>query len=113
MQAKMSSNIALYHPDADSAAQFYREHLGMELVSEKGRFTELRSGPICIFLENGAPLGPVMEFYVPNVEEARKRLVSQGCTVVRWEGVGEDCYMKDPYGLVFNLWEDATSSESE
>ena len=107
MLAKMSSNIALYHPDALSAANFYREHLGMQLVSDEGRFTELRSGPICIFLESGAELGPVMEFYVPDVEQARERLVAEGCTVVRWEGAGGDCYIRDPFGLTFNLWEDS------
>jgi len=25
--------------------------------------------------------------------------------VVKWEGKGNDCYMRDPFGLVFNLWE--------
>jgi len=23
-----------------------------------------------------------------------------------WEGKGKDCYMRDPFGLTFNLWEE-------
>lgn len=29
----------------------------------------------------------------------------KGCQVVVWEGGGKPCYMRDPYGFVFNLWE--------
>ena len=46
-----------------------------------------------------------MEFNVDDLDEAKEYLLANDCTVVKWEGKGKDCYMRDPYGLVFNLWE--------
>lgn len=42
----------------------------------------------------------------PRCEEACRELEARGCQVVVWEGRGGDCYMRDPFGLTFNLWED-------
>ena len=42
----------------------------------------------------------------PRCEEACRELEARGCQVVVWEGKGGDCYMRDPFGLTFNLWED-------
>jgi len=47
-----------------------------------------------------------MEYFVDDVEAARQYLESNGCKVIKWEGKGKDCYMRDPYGLTFNLWEE-------
>ena len=56
-------------------------------------------------MDNDELRGVVIEFNVENVEEARHHLEKYGCSVVKWEGKGNDCYMRDPFGLVFNLWE--------
>ncbi|MGY8787231.1 MAG: VOC family protein [Fidelibacterota bacterium] len=47
-----------------------------------------------------------MEYFVNNVEDARYYLEAKGCKVIKWEGKGKDCYMQDPFGLTFNLWEE-------
>lgn len=56
-------------------------------------------------MENNELRGTVLEFNIDDVEVAKEYLEKHGCIVVKWEGKGKDCYMKDPYGLVFNLWE--------
>jgi len=48
----------------------------------------------------------VMEYYVDDLEVAREYLESNGCKVIMWKGKGENCYMRDPYELTFNLWEE-------
>ena len=108
MLAKMSRNIAIRTSNAESAIRFYRDVLGMKYVKDHDDGTELDAGQATFFVmdqTDGGPLAAVHEFFVPNVEEARELLLAQGCTVVKWEGVGRDCYMRDPFGLVFNLWE--------
>jgi hypothetical protein len=40
---------------------------------------------------------------VPDVAAARARLVAAGCTVVEEDPRVPRCYLRDPYGLVFNL----------
>jgi hypothetical protein len=32
--------------------------------------------------------------------------VANGCKVLRWRGKGQDCYIQDPFGVIFNLWEE-------
>ena len=56
-----------------------------------------------MFIERGPSLGPVFEITVDNVEEAKVRLVKNGCTIVKDEPEFPRCYVKDPYGLIYNL----------
>jgi hypothetical protein len=37
------------------------------------------------------------------VEEARNRLVENGCEVIKDEPEFPRTYLKDPYGLIYNL----------
>ena len=56
-----------------------------------------------MFIERGPSLGPVFEITVDSVEEAKVRLVKNGCTIVKDEPEFPRCYVKDPYGLIYNL----------
>jgi hypothetical protein len=46
-----------------------------------------------------------LEFLVEDLEAARDHLIGNGCKIIKWEGKGKDCYLQDPFGVVFNLWE--------
>jgi hypothetical protein len=63
----------------------------------------LRGDHINLFIERGPALGPVLEVTVDDVEGARQRLVKQGCKIVKDEPEFPRCYVKDPYGLIYNL----------
>jgi beta-lactam-binding protein with PASTA domain len=58
---------------------------------------------INLFIELGPELGPVLEVTVASVEEAKQRLLKQGCKIVEDEPEFPRCYIKDPYGLIYNL----------
>jgi beta-lactam-binding protein with PASTA domain len=58
---------------------------------------------INLFIEEGPALGAVLEVTVENVEEAKKRLVASGCEIVKDEPEFPRCYVKDPFGLIYNL----------
>ena len=60
-------------------------------------------------LEDPEVSGPVLELFVDDLEEAREYLVRHGCEVVRWRGKGQDCYVRDPFGVVYNVWEQPES----
>ena len=106
MSYEMSPNIAIYVPDIDAARVFYVDTLGFEEVPTKERWLELRSGPNHLFLmESGSESGAVHELFVDDLEKAKQELLSQGCEIIRWEGKGKDCYIKDPFGVLFNIWE--------
>jgi hypothetical protein len=62
--------------------------------------------PINLFvLEDDEFRGPVMELFVDDLEKARDTLEFNGCKVLRWRGKGKDCYIQDPFGVIFNIWE--------
>ena len=58
---------------------------------------------INLFIERGPALGPVFEVTVSNVEEAKRRLVKNGCVIVKDEPDFPRCYVMDPFGLIYNL----------
>ena len=63
----------------------------------------LHGAHINLFIERGPSLGPVLEVTVDSVEAARLRLVKNGCVVVKHEPDFPRCYVKDPFGLIYNL----------
>jgi hypothetical protein len=58
---------------------------------------------INLFIERGPPLGPVLELTLASVEEAKRRLVQNGCEIVKDEPEFPGCYVRDPFGLIYNL----------
>ncbi|MGD8455918.1 MAG: VOC family protein [Anaerolineales bacterium] len=102
----MSPNIAVRHKDFDLAVEFYSQVLGFENRSSNPELADFDAKPINLFvIEDDEFTGPVMELFVSDLEEARDYLLANGCKVLRWRGKGEDCYIQDPYGVIFNLWE--------
>ena len=62
------------------------------------------TGSFQLFVEKGAPPhGPVFEMRVPDLAAAKAKLVAAGCSVVEEDPGVPRCYLRDPYGLVFNL----------
>jgi hypothetical protein len=45
----------------------------------------------------------MLEVTVDNVEEAKRRLVKNGCEIIKDEPDFPSCYVKDPCGLIYNL----------
>jgi len=101
----MSKNINLETPNLEEAVQFYHEVIGLR-ISEMGKdWARFDTGKLSLFITEGKSLGPITEFIVADLHKARNELLERGCTVVKWEGKGKPCYMRDPFGFVFNLWE--------
>jgi hypothetical protein len=63
----------------------------------------LHGAHINLFIERGPALGPVLEVTVESVEEAKVRLVKNGCVIVKDEPDFPRCYIQDPFGLIYNL----------
>ena len=106
MKIRMSPNIAVRHKDYASAVEFYSNVLGLKNRSLEPDLADFEADPINLFvLEDDEFSGPVLELFVSNLEEARDLLVENGCKVLRWRGKGQDCYIQDPFGVIYNLWE--------
>ena len=105
MKFELSNHVALQHPDWRSSESYYKDVMGLD-IKMAGNHLHIRSGDLNLYIMDNDDLrGTVMEFNVDDLDEAKEYLLANDCTVVKWEGKGRDCYMRDPYGLVFNLWE--------
>jgi catechol 2,3-dioxygenase-like lactoylglutathione lyase family enzyme len=97
------ADILIQAPNPQEAAAFYVRQLGFEITAEDPRMISLHGKHINLFIEQGPALGPVLEVTVDNVEAARLRLVQNGCEVVKDEPDFPRCYVRDPFGLFYNL----------
>lgn len=105
MPFKLSRCISLRHPARDHVVKFYKNVLGFDVIDEIGTASELNTKPIRMFIDHGEPRELVLELLVPNLDAARIELIDAGCRVIKWEGKGKDCYIRDPFGTTYNLWE--------
>jgi len=103
MANSFGTDILIQAPDIKSAAAFYVQALGFEITGEDPNMISLLGPNINLFIEQGPALGPVLEVTVDNVAEARRRLLKSGCEVVKDEPDFPRCYVKDPFGLIYNL----------
>jgi hypothetical protein len=103
MPNAFGADILIQAQDSTKAASFYIEQLGFAITGETPDMISLHGGHINLFIERGPALGPVLEVTVDSVEEAKRRLVKNGCEIVKDEPDFPRCYVKDPFGLIYNL----------
>jgi predicted enzyme related to lactoylglutathione lyase len=103
MANSFGTDIIFESPDPKKAALFYVEQLGFAITDETPNMISLNGPNINMFIERGPLLGPVFEVTVDNVEDAKRRLVENGCTIVKDEPEFPRCYVRDPFGLIYNL----------
>jgi catechol 2,3-dioxygenase-like lactoylglutathione lyase family enzyme len=60
-----------------------------------------------LFVESGPEHGPVFDFLVADVEATKVRLLAAGCTLVEENRALPRCYVRDPYGVTFNIGQSA------
>jgi predicted enzyme related to lactoylglutathione lyase len=103
MANTFGTDILIQAQDPKSAADFYVSQLGFEITGEEPNLISLHGEHINLFIERGPALGPVLEVTVASVEEAKLRLVANGCKIVKDEPDFPRCYVQDPFGLIYNL----------
>jgi predicted enzyme related to lactoylglutathione lyase len=85
------------------AANFYRSVLCLPISYETPAMLGFETGAFRLYVEKGAAHGPVFEFLVADVTAAKARLLAAGCTLVEEDASLPRCYVRDPYGVTFNL----------
>jgi len=107
MKFRMSPNVSIRTDQFSEAVHFYNQVIGFEIRSQESSTADLDASPLNLFVDDDIELqGPVMELFVDDLEAARKELVANGCKVLRWRGKGQDCYIQDPFGVIYNVWEE-------
>ena len=100
---KSSRDIILRTNRWDEAVQFYEMILGFKVIYRADNMVGFDTGALVLYVEKGPEHGPVFDFLTADVQAAKKSLVAAGCSIVEENPSVPRCYLKDPFGLVFNL----------
>ncbi|WP_266180186.1 VOC family protein [Dyella humicola] len=87
----------------DQATAFYGSVLGLQVSYRSDHLVGFETGSFCLYVERGEAHGPVFELLVDDLIAAKARLVAERCTVQEEDPSVPRCYVRDPYGFVFNL----------
>jgi predicted enzyme related to lactoylglutathione lyase len=85
------------------ALKFYGSVLGLPITHRSETIVGFETGSFCLCVEQGKEHGPVFDFHVPNIQAAKQQLVAAGCTIIEENPAVPRCYIRDPFGLVFNI----------
>ena len=103
MANRFGKDILIQADDPRQAATWYVDHLGFDIGDESPEMISLHGDNINLFIEHGPALGPVLEVSVGDVAEAKLHLVKNGCEIIKDEPAFPRCYVRDPFGLIYNL----------
>jgi hypothetical protein len=103
MANSLGTDILIQVEDPRTAASFYVDVLGFGITYETPQMISLHGEHINLFIEVGPALGPVFEVTVESVEEAKLTLLKNGCELVKDEPDVPRTYIKDRFGLIYNL----------
>jgi hypothetical protein len=103
MGNKFGADILIQAVEPKDAANFYTSELGFVINEDTPNLISLHGNHINLFIERGPALGPVLEVTVDDVEAAKARLAERGCVIVKDKPEFPRCYVKDPFGLMYNL----------
>jgi len=102
-QARSSRDVVIRTSESSRARTFYSQILGFTVVDESETLFRVDTGAIRLFIESGPSHGPVFDFLVADVQAMKAKLLAAGCALIEEDRSVPRCYMRDPFGLVFNL----------
>jgi hypothetical protein len=85
------------------AVSFYETILGFAVIYRSESMVGFETGTLCLYVEKGVPHEPVLDFLTPDVGALRDRLIAAGCNLIEESASAPRCYIRDPFGLTFNL----------
>jgi predicted enzyme related to lactoylglutathione lyase len=100
---KASRDIIVRTENWSEALKFYESVLGLPITDRGETIVGFETGAFCLYVERGKEHGPVFDFLVSDIQEAKRQLVTAGCTVIEENPTVPRCYMRDPYGMIFNV----------
>jgi catechol 2,3-dioxygenase-like lactoylglutathione lyase family enzyme len=104
-RVRSSRDVIVRTPDLKAAAEFYQKVMGLTVTQRTGNIIGFETGALQLFVEQGNALPVVLDFLVRDVQATKAVLVAAGCSIVEENPNVPRCYVRDPFGLLFNLGE--------
>lgn len=103
MNYRSTPDVIIQVASLAEARNFYAKALGLSVTNLNDRMLQVDTGSFPLFVEEGKSPGPVFEFLVDDVQAAKAELLQRGCMLVDENPKVPRCYLRDPFGLTFNL----------
>ncbi len=100
---RASRDVIIRTEQFQQAVGFYESVLGLTVVHRSESLVGFDAGAFRLYVEPGPAHGPVLEFIVADLEGARNALLAAGSSIQEENESVPRCYLRDPYGLVFNI----------
>jgi catechol 2,3-dioxygenase-like lactoylglutathione lyase family enzyme len=100
---RSTPDVILQVSSLAEATDFYEKVLGLPVTSPRQGLAKVETGSIVLYLEEGRLPGPVFDFLVDDVQATKNALLKRGCTLIEENPAVPRCYLRDPFGLVFNV----------
>lgn len=100
---RASRDIIIRTENWSEALKFYGSVLDLPITEQGETIVGFESGSFCLYVERGEEHGPVFDFLVADIQAAKQKLVAAGCEVIEENPKIPRCYIRDPYGIVFNV----------
>jgi catechol 2,3-dioxygenase-like lactoylglutathione lyase family enzyme len=102
---KSTRDVICRARDLGAVKLFYAGKLGLPIVVDSERLVGFDTGAVTLYYERGEPGEPVFDFLVDNIAAAKMRLTAAGCEIIEENPAIPRVYLRDPFGLVFNIEE--------
>jgi predicted enzyme related to lactoylglutathione lyase len=100
---RASRDVIIRTESFDEAARFYESVPGLKKFLDGESMAGFETGAFRLFVERGPAHGPVFDFLVSDLQAAKAALLAAGCAVIEEDPALPRCYIRDPYGLTFNI----------
>jgi catechol 2,3-dioxygenase-like lactoylglutathione lyase family enzyme len=100
---RASRDVVIRTADFPAATRFYENVLGLKIALRAETLVGFETGSFRLYVEPGTPHGPVFDFLVPDLQAAKAALLAAGCLVIEENPQVPRCYIRDPFGLTFNI----------
>ena len=104
---RSTRDVIIRSGERERALDFYGSVLSLPVVYRSENLVGFETGSFLLYLERSKPAeaghGPVFEFLAPDLAAARRRLLAAGCAIEEENSSLPRCYIRDPFGLVFNI----------
>lgn len=91
--------------DLGAVKAYYAGELGFPIVLDTDSTVGFDTGELTLYYERGEAGPPVFDFLVDDVRKSKSRLIAAGCEVVEEDPSVPRIYLRDRFGLVFNITE--------
>jgi catechol 2,3-dioxygenase-like lactoylglutathione lyase family enzyme len=100
---RFSRDVVIRTSQFSAATEFYSAILGLPVSYRSPNMLGFETGCFQLFVEKGQQHAPVSDVLVSDVAAAKIKFLAAGCTLAAEDAALPRCYVRDPYGMTFNI----------